>query len=267
MKSFKTFSQQYDLHEKISAAAVAAAALSGAAMAHAEHTVKRGDTLGALAKKHNVSVEDLTKLNKIENPDLIQVGQVIKFPSAEKAKEPEKPKVTVATAVRQPEAPDCYGDLCRAIQKAETGGEKDPWIRTRHRPKGGSTAYGPGQITGQTLRDFRRRHSGEFTDVDDYMGGLISQSEQFARFGAEPNKPGYEARWDYGGSGDPASKNPESYLKVQRGVLRGMASDIFGSIPETLTPEQREKLVTRYRGATRQDDPRYFGVVDKAYKK
>lgn len=270
MKSFKSFSKQYDLQEQLLKRAAIAAALSGSAMAHAEHTVKKGDTLSALAQKHNTTAEELAKLNQIENPDLIRVGQVIKFPETTTKPKQEtpaaKPAVTLSSSSNQ-ETPDCYGELCSAIQQAETGSEKNPWIRTRFRPKGGSTAYGPGQITGQTLRDFRRRHAGEFTDVDDYMGNLISQSEQFARYGAEPNKKGYEARWDYGGTGDLTLKDPEKYLKVQRGVLRGMAKDIFGSIPETLSTEQREQLVTRYRGDTRQNDPRYFGVIDKAYSK
>ena len=270
MKSFKSFSKQYDLQEQLLKRAAIAAALSGAGMSHAEHTVQKGDTLSALAQKHNTTAEELAKLNKIEDPNLIRVGQVIKFPESTAKPKQETPTakqpVTLA-ATKTQETPDCYGELCSALQQAETGSEKNPWIRTRFRPKGGSTAYGPGQITGQTLRDFRKRHAGEFTDVDDYMGSLISQAEQFARYGAEPNKPGYEARWDYGGTGDPTSKDPEKYLKVQRGVLRGMAKDIFKSIPETLTPEQREQLVVRYRGASRQEDPRYFGVVDKAYAK
>lgn len=41
------------------------------------YTVKRGDTLSALAVKYNTTVNNLVKLNGIENPDYIVVGQVL----------------------------------------------------------------------------------------------------------------------------------------------------------------------------------------------
>jgi len=212
-----------------------------------------------LARKHNTTVEKIASDNKIQDPNKINVGQKINIGDVKvKPKTEVKPKTTGTNCP--------YGKLCTAIQSAETGSEKDPFIRTRHRPKGGSTAYGPGQITGQTLRDFKNRHPNEFNDVGDYMDNLISQSKKFAKYGAEPKKPGYHKRYDYGGSGELSNKNSELYNKVQRGVVRGMAKDLFGSIPDTLTPKQRERLVTRYRGADRKSDPRYFGVIDKSYK-
>lgn len=39
------------------------------------YTVKKGDTLWNIAKKYNTTVNDIVKLNKIENPDLIYPGQ------------------------------------------------------------------------------------------------------------------------------------------------------------------------------------------------
>jgi len=44
----------------------------------ATYTVKPGDTLGGIAKTYNTSIADLTTLNKISNPNLIHVGQVLK---------------------------------------------------------------------------------------------------------------------------------------------------------------------------------------------
>ena len=45
------------------------------------YVVQAGDTLGALAKKYNVTLEQLMKWNNIKNPDILTVGQhlVIKF--------------------------------------------------------------------------------------------------------------------------------------------------------------------------------------------
>lgn len=43
------------------------------------YTVKKGDTLSGIAKKHNTTVAKLTELNKIKNPNLIYPGQVLKL--------------------------------------------------------------------------------------------------------------------------------------------------------------------------------------------
>lgn len=43
------------------------------------HVVKKGDTLGAIAKKYNTTVSKLAKLNSIKNVNVIQVGQVLKL--------------------------------------------------------------------------------------------------------------------------------------------------------------------------------------------
>nr|WP_228485740.1 LysM domain-containing protein [Anoxybacillus caldiproteolyticus] len=41
--------------------------------------MKKGDTLTAIAKKYNTTVQNLVKLNKIKNPDLILVGQKLRL--------------------------------------------------------------------------------------------------------------------------------------------------------------------------------------------
>ena len=43
--------------------------------------VQAGDTLSAIAKKYNVTLEQLMKWNNIKNPDILTIGQrlVIKF--------------------------------------------------------------------------------------------------------------------------------------------------------------------------------------------
>lgn len=43
------------------------------------YTVKKGDTLSAIAKEHGVSVANLRKWNNIKNPNEIKVGQVLKL--------------------------------------------------------------------------------------------------------------------------------------------------------------------------------------------
>ncbi len=41
------------------------------------YVVKKGDTLGKIAQKHNTTVAKLVKLNNIKNPDVIYAGQKI----------------------------------------------------------------------------------------------------------------------------------------------------------------------------------------------
>ena len=44
------------------------------------HVVARGETLTSIAKMHNVSVSDLQKFNRIDNPLKLQAGQTLLIP-------------------------------------------------------------------------------------------------------------------------------------------------------------------------------------------
>lgn len=52
------------------------------------YTVAGGDTLSAIAKRHNVTLRQLIEANNIENPNLIYVGQKIIIPGVAKTPEP-----------------------------------------------------------------------------------------------------------------------------------------------------------------------------------
>jgi LysM repeat protein len=47
------------------------------------YVVKRGDTLGKIARAFRVRVTDLMKLNNITNQDAIQAGQELEIPSGQ----------------------------------------------------------------------------------------------------------------------------------------------------------------------------------------
>ena len=51
-------------------------------MAKVTYKVKKGDTLGAIAKKYNTTVSSLAKLNNLKNVNLIYVGQVLTISGA-----------------------------------------------------------------------------------------------------------------------------------------------------------------------------------------
>ena len=46
-----------------------------------KYKVVKGDTLWKIAQEYNTSVDEIVKLNNIENPDLIIIGQILKIPA------------------------------------------------------------------------------------------------------------------------------------------------------------------------------------------
>lgn len=61
------------------------------------HIVEAGDTLGAIAAKYGLSVDDLAKWNGLDNPDAIAVGQKIELSGHEP--DPQPPADTEYTVV------------------------------------------------------------------------------------------------------------------------------------------------------------------------
>jgi len=62
--------------------ATTATEVSVSARVGQEYVVQRGDTLGRIAAKYGVTVQDLMLANDIENANLIYVGQVLVIPAA-----------------------------------------------------------------------------------------------------------------------------------------------------------------------------------------
>jgi peptidoglycan DL-endopeptidase LytF len=61
-------------------APTATAAPISNALAYIEYTVQKGDLLNSIAKKYNVTTEDILAINRISNADSLTVGQVIRIP-------------------------------------------------------------------------------------------------------------------------------------------------------------------------------------------
>lgn len=57
------------------------------------YIVRKGDTLSEIAIKHHVSIDELIKLNKIKDKNVINVGQVLKLPSVVKLSSEAKTEV------------------------------------------------------------------------------------------------------------------------------------------------------------------------------
>jgi LysM repeat protein len=45
-----------------------------------QYTVQAGDTLGGIAQAYDISIEDLMALNGIDDPNLLQIGQILVIP-------------------------------------------------------------------------------------------------------------------------------------------------------------------------------------------
>lgn len=142
-------------------------------------------------------------------------------------------------------------ELYNALAYAETGSFKDPWIRTTYAPKGGSTAFGPVQITNTLLQDalenklIGRESRGFARQVMEPM------YQNFIKYGREPKKPGYTPIYDYGGGGgfDPAyHENYQDLAKelIQMQVAR--SSDINDFIKRWRgknEPAYRDKVMSQ----------------------
>ncbi|MEV6285205.1 transglycosylase family protein [Kribbella sp. NPDC051770] len=102
------------------------AAGAGAAFA-ADYTVKPGDTLSEIAQANGADWHQLARLNNLDNPDLILIGQTLKLDGA--------PKATV-TERRSPKAKP---KADRSPRKAQERTERKPRT-TRSKSSGGATS-------------------------------------------------------------------------------------------------------------------------------
>ena len=109
--------------------------------------------------------------------------------------------------------------LYNAFKNAETRGlEGDAaFIRTNaNLAEGGSTAYGPVQITGTLVRDMLDKGVIPY-DLKDYSNRFLDQSDLFLKHGNEKQMKGYDPKYDYGGSG---------HLTTEQ-VITGLLSKYF----------------------------------------
>jgi len=152
---------------------------------------------------------------------------------------------------------DLLDNLFEAISYAETGSEPDPYIRTRYAPKQGSSAYGPVQLTGSTVKDFYSRYPDKFKDVAPYVNEFTSQADTFLKYGKSPKKKGYSPDYDYGGKGTLYGKKDE-YRKMAETVMQLMLNEQGNAL---------DKFVVRWRGVPENQDPNYFKKVRSKLKK
>lgn len=142
--------------------------------------------------------------------------------------------------------------LYRAIATAETGGELNPWIRTRVRPAGGSTAYGPVQLTLTKAQDYFIRHNKRLNVFAMFFVKFHDQACKFIKYGGKPNLPMELKRYDYGGCGDLAGNDKHNYKRFCESII---------DIDYKLADYDLDQFITRWRGVPENQDPVYFKKV------
>lgn len=84
------------------------------------YTIRRGDTLWALARRFNTTVDQLAKTNNIANPNLIITGHKLRIPDGYEA--PKKPAAAAGT--KKPKTPTLPKDSGATTQQPTTGKTK-----------------------------------------------------------------------------------------------------------------------------------------------
>ncbi len=67
------------------------------------YAVKKGDTLGSIASKHGVSVDDLLKANGLKHSSTLKIGQELTLPGGAPAAKPEAAEKPAAKSHKAPE--------------------------------------------------------------------------------------------------------------------------------------------------------------------
>lgn len=91
-----------------------------------KYTVESGDTLSEIARKFDVSVDDIKALNNLPNPDILSEGQVLLVPGSPLT--PTPTRVPIPTSTRAPlpvitgTAPTALGDFFVTIREIKAPG-------------------------------------------------------------------------------------------------------------------------------------------------
>lgn len=112
------------------------------------HIVKKGDSMYSLSKKYNVELDKLISMNpQITNPDVLNVGEKVKIPTAPVATQPTKP-IVHEHKVQQ-------GDTLWKLSKAWGVSLKDmidanPQLKNPNALLVGEIVYIPGNVAANT---------------------------------------------------------------------------------------------------------------------
>ena len=151
-------------------------------------------------------------------------------------------------------------EVYEVLTKPETGGEKDPFIRTRVAEGEGSSAYGPVQITKGLMED--PRYS-DIVDPSEFEARqrLIEQSDKFLKYGnkdwqkllnegkiSQEEAEEAQALYEYGMPGNfvRTEKDKEDYKNYAITVIDKMLKEL--NIKDMNDKKKLIKFIRRWRG-------------------
>ena len=124
--------------------------------------------------------------------------------------------------------------LYTALSFAETGGEKNPWIRTNFRPPEGSSAFGPVQITKGLLEGAIKNNLLSPDSVKFANESLLPMQSLMLKYGGGDMQPGYEM-YDYGGTGGFDSRqHSKAYNQLSKELIKWHIEKSGGDIDKFL---------------------------------
>jgi hypothetical protein len=124
-------------------------------------------------------------------------------------------------------------DIYEAFAYAETGGETDPWIRTkgtkgqRKGTQAGSNAYGPVQMLSSYVHNATKqvyRHNNKMiipftSDELSFIDRFKKQGAEFYKHGNKKGTEGYNPIYEYGASGDMSVSDRPLYESVAKKIM------------------------------------------------
>ena len=161
----------------------------------------------------------------------------------------------------EPVTPD-YDQIYEKFKYAETGtiSNDEWWKRTIAKDTpGGSTAFGPVQMTGTLLKDVKRRKN-QFNitpDEETVLNSLIEQSKLFAKHGNNKGKPEYDPKFDYSGEGNFFNGVSDQSVNFLKNGYKSIAKKVMAKfIADSGGDEQ--KAIEKWRGKPKHKDPEYW---------
>ena len=115
--------------------------------------------------------------------------------------------------------------IYEALANAETGGEANPWIRTKVIPKGGSSAFGPVQLTHGLISDALKRKLLSDKSIKFSNEVMLPMQEQFLKYGSRPNLTPEQLVYDYGGTGNFDSNYADAYKQLSNELIKLKVGD------------------------------------------
>ncbi|QRN96830.1 LysM peptidoglycan-binding domain-containing protein [Archangium violaceum] len=180
------------------------------------YKVRSGDTLTAIAKRNNTTVDALVKANKLKDPDRINAGQVLRIPDGFDAKPAGS---TPGSGGTRPQTPVDSYQPAQSSQKPTPGGgvpEDLGSLSRKYEATGpGTVSTGKGDAGGVSYGSYQ--FASKSGSAKEFVDGLKNTYPEYhkALAGKTPGSAEFSAAWK-----DLAKKDPEGFFKAQHDAIK-----------------------------------------------